>query len=257
MPSCAEAWLVRGAYKIKWAWEARGGDFSNSTSGFTFDVFFERLEEAEDDLNRAIDLVPANAEPYCYLLTSGMGLQISEEEMFARFTELKVRSPYHFGGHVAKLYSMTQRWGGSHEEMFQFAYDALKEVPEGSGLHALVADAHIERWFEYVLDEGKAAGSLYIKSSNVRNDLKRAYEKSLGSPKYIPGGEDAIYRSYFAAAFYLSGQHTLASNEMDKLSKQIPEYPWALLSSRPWDITDAGYVVDRIQKQCSHRNIKR
>src|SRR5918994_1707869 len=79
-PDEPDAWLARGAYGVKWAWEARGGTYAEDVGEDAFETFFDRLRQAEEHLLRASRLAPGDAVPWTHMLLSGRGLQVPVEE---------------------------------------------------------------------------------------------------------------------------------------------------------------------------------
>lgn len=71
-PNCSEAWLLRGAHGIQWAWEARSGASAQNVAEEAWPIFFERLKGAWSDLNHAIELNPADPTPFGQLIPCAM-----------------------------------------------------------------------------------------------------------------------------------------------------------------------------------------
>lgn len=249
-PSQADAWLVRGAHLIAWAWEVRGSSPAERVPTAAWVVFAERLEQAEQNLQRAARLAPRNPEPYHYLIQSGMGLGLPAHELFGRFAALKARNPIHYRGHTQMLLALTQKRGGSHREMFEFARASTRAAPEGCGLYALLAQAHIEYWdYLATIDDDRVGAVSYIRSAAVGDELRSAYELSLGSPNFVPTAAVTAQRSIFAMAFYLAGELQLACDEIGRLGARAEVYPWQYLASRPWDYLNTGYVIGRVRRE--------
>jgi len=116
-------------------------------------LFFSRLQDAEADLARAIELDPEDPTPWEFLLRSGRGLQIETDELVERFQAARARHPEDYRAHQMLLLALCQKWGHSHEMMFDFARQVAEAVSEGSGVHALVPQAHVERWLYFSMEE--------------------------------------------------------------------------------------------------------
>src|SRR6185436_114566 len=82
-------------------------------------------------------------------LVSARALNAPREEALERLAELRRRDAHHAYGHHMMLVFLCEKWHGSHEEMFDFARSASGQAPDGSRLHALIANAHLERYFYF------------------------------------------------------------------------------------------------------------
>ena len=248
-PESAHAHIVLAQQLIEWAWEARGGGTADTVKEKDFEHFFARLLMAEELLAKAVELDNTNPEPFALLLVSGNGLQVERDELDARFTELVRRSPSHHSGHSNMLYAITEKWGGSHEDMFKFARENANNSPQGSPLNSLIAQAHIEYWSYIKMFEDDYYGALnYICSKKVQTELKAAYKRSILHPNYRASILEPDYCGLFTMAFYLGRRHKLAKDAMQRLNGTSSPYPWYYMSDGIREYLDTAYVLTRVQK---------
>lgn len=132
--------LVRGVNGVIWAWQARGGDWEPKN----YLEFQKRLREADADLERAAEMRPTDAVPWVWMITAAKGLELPREEIARRFKEAVRRDPNIAAAYRGMLSALCAKWGGSHEEMFRFAREASRKAPQGSTIHAMIAEAHLE-----------------------------------------------------------------------------------------------------------------
>jgi hypothetical protein len=238
-PKCAEAWLLRGAHGVRWAWEARSGAQAEQVAEEAWAIFFERLKQAWGDLNQAVELNPADPTPFGQLIPCAMGLQLEKEIVFKCLEHTLAREVISWQAHSAVLWFICKKWYGSHEEMFDFARSVSASAPDGHGVHALIPIAHHERWlYAAAFDHDEELTGNYYEQPEVKRELVDAYNKSLGSNAHRPNKLTRWQSSFFAVGLLRSGAFRQALTELERLDNRVPEYPWAQL----------GDPVDRFTK---------
>ena len=215
--------LVRGAHGVRWAWAARGGAAAGDVDPRAWDVFFGRLNAAERDLLEAARLAPQDPVPWTSLVISGRGLQISLEEICLRFDQATARERWLPYAHDQMLQALCAKWFGSSDLMFHFASDTTAEAPEGSSVHKVVALAHLEEW----LYDGHPAG--YFQDPPVVAELAAAADRSVFSPRFVPGKQAAYARHAFALVFHLAGDRDRARRLFADIGDVVVEFPWYYL----------------------------
>ena len=225
--------LVRGDHAIHWAWAARGNAWEPAPGAEA--TFEERLLLAESDLRHAAELDPGDPTAPCLLIRVARGRRLSLAEKFDTFQMLVARDPRHRRGHAEMLRSLTEKWGGSHDLMFQFARSARDGAPAGSPLHTLIVEAHIERWL--VADrEGPDAD--YWHRPAVVEDVSEAAAAYLAAPPVEATPLDIIDRSHFAFAFSAMGEWVAARRHFQAMSLPY-RWPWAMFGDPAELITQA------------------
>jgi hypothetical protein len=229
-PKCAEAWLVRGAHGVQWAWEARSRASAEDVPENAWPIFFERLKQAWSDLNQALELNPADPTPFGHLIPCAMGLQLDKDVVFSCLQNSIDRSAMSWKAHTAALWYLCKKWHGSHEEMFEFARAVSANAPEGSGLHALIPIAHQERWvYALAFDQDEQLAGNYYEQPEVRSEIVDAYNRSLGSHAHVANRSTRHQSSFFAFSLLQGHAFPQAFAELERLGNMVPEFPWALL----------------------------
>lgn len=227
-PGSPVPWLIRGVHGVHWAWEARGSTTADKVADGAWPVFAERLRGAESDLQKAAGLDVKDPGPWSWLVTTARALQQGEALERERFEEARRRDTGNLAAHRHFLTALCWKWGGSHEAMFGFAREASAQAPDGSRLHTLVAEAHLERWLAYGMEAQAAESAVYLRTPSVVAEVEAAWRRSLGSPRYASplGVSD---RNLFAFLFWLQLQPARARRELAATGGVVTEGPWQYL----------------------------
>jgi hypothetical protein len=219
-------WTIRGGLGIAAGWKARTGYRAAEVQESAWPIFFQFLNDADDDLVRATTIDPDDAAPWSKMLTSGRGLQIPKDELGDRFVEAARRGQGLLFAHEQLLQGICAKWSGSHAEMFDFAREAAASNPPGSPLHALVVDAHLEQWID--LD---CQPSQYFVGA-VAQEIMQAARHSVLDPSFVdddahPYG--AAARNVFAVGLTLAGARREGWEQARLLGSRVAKWPWYYL----------------------------
>lgn len=238
-PSNPLAWLCRGRHAIKWAWDARGGGRGSTVSEDGARLFFERLELADEDLEKAAELDPKDPSPYAFQLTVDRGLGRDLEAAREHFGLAIVRDPENFTAHEQLHTLLTEKWLGSHDQMFEFTRGAAAKAPAGSDLLALVLLSHTERWaFPMLFQNDAKASREYVADPAVRAEIAQAWDRCLALPETKRRFSTAILLNHAAGWFYLLEDHARLKAVMERLGDARADLPWSwisLLPTRSWN----------------------
>jgi len=228
-PDSALPLLLSGARHVSWGWEARTKASAKHVSREQWEVFGQRLAVAEEQLYEVAEREPDWLGPWYFLQISGRGTSIERPAGRYRFEAALRRCPGHLGSHKQRLQQVCAKWGGSHEEMHEFARGAMLSAPEGSPLGELVALAHLERWLE--LDYGQ--DQAYLRRPEVVAELHEALERSILHPAYQrPRNWKAQYNT-FAMVFSVIQDKQTARPLFEAVGDTVTESPWHYLSGDP------------------------
>ena len=227
-PESADAWLARGTYGIAQAWDARGAAYADRVDEDAWEVFFERLREAEDDLLKAAGLDPANALPWSQLIISGRGLQIPKEELRIRYDETQSRHPWLPEAHAEMLQGLCAKWSGSDEEALAFVRFIDREAPDGAPARASLAMAHLEVWLGLMDDDPDP--DAYLRRDDVRDEIRSAAKRSVLADGFVDDLVSVYALNVFATAFELTGDRDAAAGLVQRLGTRRTEYPWVYLA---------------------------
>lgn len=220
-------WLVRGAHRIHRAWHLVEVMTGNATDDQWLLGFYRRMQDAEADLNRAIDLDPTDPLPWGQLCMSARGLKVPASRLCSRFEQVQEREPWLFWSSLAFVESLAARWCGGEDLMRGYAQLVAKEAPDGEAVHALVPAVHIEGWLS--IDDEERADE-YFARDDVRDEIEAAAACSVDLPDFGITGIDCAARHLFLFAFCRTGDDLRARREFDAIGPRFQRSPWWYLS---------------------------
>ena len=127
-PKDLDPWIehmVRGLYHRGLAWEGRGGGWASTVKPEGWRVFQKELKVAEEHFVAAHELHPEFPEAATAMIAVSMatGGEVGEREWFDR----AVAAQFDYGPAYRRLlWALRPRWGGSHEQMYQFGVECLE-----------------------------------------------------------------------------------------------------------------------------------
>lgn len=226
--SDALAQAVLGSDAIRRGWRVRTSAGAQNVSQDQFKEFHRLLAAAEDHLYASIELDPALAAPWYFLVITSRGLQVEFDVRWRRFDALVARCPEHLGGHRQMLQNLCEKWSGSHEQMHEFATAAM-HGEHGGQLAELVPDGHLEHWHRL---GDKQGGREYMQQPHVRAELLEASELTIFRPGYSGSPRSPYWAAnLFAMAFALSGLWQ-ASMRAFEITDGVVEARWNYMNSR-------------------------
>jgi hypothetical protein len=224
------ALLIRGAHAISWAWEARGAASAEETGTTAFRTFWERLELAEADLREAAARDPVDPTPAAFLVRSCRGLELGLEELADRFKEVLARHLWHRGAHSQMVQGLSEKWGGSHALMLNFAREAAAGSPGGSGLATVVAEAHIEC---YLATDDADRQRRYFEAPEVLDELHRVADWSVHHPGWLARPGWPRDHNLLAFCFAMGGDHAAAARHFEAVGDVVTADPWQYIDGEP------------------------
>lgn len=240
MRNSAFSWLIRGVQGVQRAWDLQTkGDKVFRVDENEKAVFQERLQKAEQDLQMAAWIDPSDPTPWAYLIKTGLGLYVGAKEIEKRFNETCQRAPEHHYAHAFMLQAISEKWGGLHVIMFDFARNVVANAKDGSSLHVLIADAHIERWLFHLAEGDKAGAQSYFRKPENFREIIKASGRSVQSMSYRKNKLTPFYQNTFAFCFWQAGNKAMAKREFQLIGRNVTEFPWSYLGDPVREFTRA------------------
>jgi hypothetical protein len=112
--------VARGQRLTDWAWDARGSGWANTVTREGLRLFEQRLQEAQRELEKALQINPSGWTAHARLLIVARGLGLPRafvEEHFRRAVELRPRYAF---AYETKLQYLQPRWHGTPEDLIEF-----------------------------------------------------------------------------------------------------------------------------------------
>eukprot|EP01104_Vermistella_antarctica_P020591 TRINITY_DN886_c0_g2_i1.p1 TRINITY_DN886_c0_g2~~TRINITY_DN886_c0_g2_i1.p1 ORF type:complete len:377 (-),score=65.04 TRINITY_DN886_c0_g2_i1:100-1230(-) len=207
-------YVIRGEYFTKWAWEARSGATIDHVTRPMYLEFRKRLVMARKDTVRSMELSSGNGarsvnpSAVATLLTIMQGEEVEKEDILEVF---RSNPALLLDTWVRILVAVTEKWGGSHEQMFAIANEASATAPPRHPLHSLTVYAHAERSLYFHMDDDvgttesrRAAALAYLARQDVVQDMLAAYARFTSGTEPAEGDPPADgAHAMFAYALYL------------------------------------------------------
>ncbi|WP_406344558.1 hypothetical protein [Streptomyces sp. NBC_00648] len=221
-PEDPDAVLVKAELCVHQAWEIRSAARARDVAPEQFQAFFALLGDAVPVASAAARLNPTDPVPWQIALTHARGSQASREVFDAYWAEAVARSPHHYGCHAAALQYLSEKWYGSHGEMFAFAERAAESALPGSKLHALPLLAAVE--YVVVSDDPRQSP---VERARIDAAVERGLELSTW---YEPGDPDAAdFRNHLVLMLILHERWAEALDVFRAIGVRARTYPWAHL----------------------------
>ena len=235
--------LLRGALSIVHAWDVRSTAESAKVGAEAIDQFHRVLGSAEADLFSAAEKMPESSIPWQHLLTSGRGLHTGRSEMDDRYVNHIERGEL-LAGHMSFQQLISQKWAGSHNEMWEHAEFMSRTSEPGSTKHALVAIALIEHHIkpdvrcESIRQLPDLIGKTQILGDAAHNSYADA-NFNADSP------EGAMALSAWFTLHYLMGNWDLAASLTPMIGDRFTRFPMVYFQEATWPQIQT-YVQNRL-----------
>ncbi|GII54856.1 hypothetical protein Pth03_32450 [Planotetraspora thailandica] len=220
-----DLWLWLGRTRIEEAWALKPDVRARAAQAGRLRTYHEAMERSRRPLLTAAALAPGDPVPWESLMWLALGLDRPRADKDAVWFECSRRWPALYGGAVVRMITLSPDWGGSSQEMLEFARAGAERAPEGSPLPALVPLAHFELvasgrtrmtrggWFSFEVQREMVAAS------------GRWSERRLGGahPRAIEA------HNAFGAAFFLTDLRRPARGHLVRTAGRFSERPWSHL----------------------------
>ncbi|MFE2424097.1 hypothetical protein [Streptomyces hokutonensis] len=219
----ATALLISGARHVAWGWEARTRASAANVSREQWQVFYQRLRIAEEQLLECAESRPEWVTPWRHLLTSGRGMSLGPVVCETRLDAALRRDPLDLETHIERVSQLQPRWSGEPGEALAFARKAFARAPAGHRLGCVIAVAHIEEWVE-----SDRMNSLI--TPETQDELLEAAEHSILHPAYVrrPGWQEDF--NTFGMALSLASERIALPRVFRELRGAYTSWPWRYMS---------------------------
>lgn len=258
-PGSSLAHTLLGASLIVSGWKLRGDSYAEHVDPGAWKPFLESLEDAEAPLHMAARLDQNSAEPYSWLIHAELGGAAARDRLASFFSEAIARVPLHWPAHYKYFNATTEKWGGSHREMFKFAEESSKKAPRGSILHSLIPNAYND----YALASGKGSASQIRTKEHAARVAAALYSWLDASPstlsaklERISGGFASYGLNHFAVACYLCGASREAQEVMAAMNQAIEATPWSWIARGIRERLNPAFVYDRARREVASASLR-
>ncbi|GAB2647850.1 hypothetical protein GCM10027035_46870 [Emticicia sediminis] len=228
-PKSYIAHLFKGVNHVFCAWESRSSKLAKEVSQEQWGGFVENLQKAKYHLEESISIKP-NAEAYARLIAVCMGLNDSTGELSNFEAAIKIQ-PDHLGAHLSYATTLTPKWGGSREKMYEFA-DITMSKRLNPLLNTVMLHCFVEDALDFTLKDDDSDDNFFMFFNDAK--LKQDFLKIYHDFKEPKSGKELIpiIRNYFCFILLMMDEKDLAKKEVGKIFKQMTTSPWAYIGVR-------------------------
>jgi hypothetical protein len=233
-PDNPDAILVRSRSLIVRGWAVRGSDWASTVGEDASAEFHRLLLRAVPLCHQAANLTPQDPTPWVQLLLLATALGAERDDFDGIWTEVVARDPLHREAHNFKLMYLCQKWRGSHEEMFAFAWQAARSAPDGSPLHVLPVQASAEwdLWQSNRVQPPTKVTQAWREDPGFRAGLDNALRRwfTAGPVKHAMWYHDLNHLAY---GLYRAGRHAEARPVFEAIGSYAEAIPWTWIDGHP------------------------
>lgn len=140
------SFIFRGVYYTVEAWKARGRGFSYTVTPEGRQKFYEYLELAEKDFEKAYSINPLDPNSSAFMIRVCMGISRSEFDMDIWFRRAIEADPASYNAYVKKTTYLRPKWHGTPEKDLAFSEYCYENAPPESIVHEIMLDYIIEKY---------------------------------------------------------------------------------------------------------------
>jgi hypothetical protein len=225
-PADGGAGALLGHHLIRRAWALRTSYRASAVSRERFAAFHEVLRLAEQVLSPAAAAAPDDPAIWVARLTVARGLQMGQAEARRRYDRQAKLDPHHLPGQTQLARQLAPKWGGTWEALHTFCREAAHAAPPGAPNAMLIAEAHLERWFD-IRGIRIGTANAYLRSEPVRTEIEEAAHQSVWHPEFQRTYGWLEATNTFAVTYCLLGDMGSAKTLFRRLGGLGTEYPWA------------------------------
>ena len=261
MPDSYWANIVYASTKIHQGWQIRGGSYAEDVDESAWKQFFECLRDSEPAIYKAMDLNEQSAFPHSLLIVAAMAQDASAEQLSKIFNQAISIQPLHILCYHAYFSTLTDKWGGSHELMFNFVRDTCLILPEGHSLHSLTAQAYSEYILQLSSDRDVDFALNMLNTPKYRLEITSSFYQWLhATPKNLeeklqqkcatPDQDDtASSLNHYAMVLYVCGAEYEAKHAVKALNGKIQQVPWSWIAKGIKQQFGTEFVFDKVCKK--------
>jgi len=220
------AGLLRGALLTKRAWYYRGGGRGSDVSEDSANLMYDALDRAIETLKPLLydPIYAREANARCIRVAKGLGL--SWDQFAILQANIRDDGDYNLVGELDYLVVSCEKWLGSHQQMFDHAFDAVATFSHAPEMGCLVTAAHWERHMYFERFEGDAQkAESYKLDPKVLREIVNASDRLLRDPT-VSDQRHIIAHNIFAGVLSEFNRFDLAKPHFVHMDEQVFPYPW-------------------------------
>lgn len=203
--------LLRGAFYLNYAWEARGKDWARNVPEEAWPIFKQRIQQAKEDLLKATQLNNNNAVAWEELIVVAFAADLPHETMEEYYQKALEVQPSSYYGRINKMEYLSPRWKGSKEELVQFIDECFKDSEQHPSLATACAHGYLDLDGIYKREKTE---ELYLQK--IWDKVEKAYEWALSH-------DELRIKSNFVYLASLAGKYDVEIKMFDTIGDQFYE----------------------------------
>ncbi len=129
-------------FYIDWAWEARGGGYASTVSPESWKLFGERIQLAEDEAKKGIDLDPTDPVCFNHMVTVCLAKGYPPQVMEQWFSRALLADDSDVTVCYTKMTYLLPRWYGSADDVLAFGRECVARAKENNRMPEVLITAH-------------------------------------------------------------------------------------------------------------------
>lgn len=202
--------VLKGAYHVHWAWEARGSGTADTVTEEGWRLFRERLAIAEDALTEAYKKDPTDPLAPTEMLTVALGRNQPRDVMETWYRRATAADPDGIDAPVAKANYLEPKWHGSVADVRRFVDELIQRGNWRGRLPAAIA--HIQWFLALDTDDPPA----YLRGPRFWADISRVFEPYLRAQP-----DDVDVRSTYCYFACMAERWDVARKQFETLGDNV------------------------------------
>jgi hypothetical protein len=218
-PTSPFGYIAKAQYLHDAAWEIRGNSYSSLTPNERMAAFAEKTNEATTAANKSVEINPS--VPYAYFLLSSLAGQVHGknnlymmEDILARAEKAGITNINNIHSNI-QYYGHAAEWGGSNEEVLEYAHTVSKNADAQSLLPLLIPAA-----YETIAPSNSyAEKKAFLSQPAVWDEISKSYQHVI---KAYP--DTAEWYSKYAEVAWRAGKLDIFTEMVNRAYYADPYY---------------------------------
>lgn len=166
-----QAYTARAYYLASHAWQVRGHSYARDIPADNYVEMSALFKQSKSDLLRAVKIEPDNISAYCKLIEVYAVLGNKKNIEYALQHAININPYTYYARYYYMQYRLLPQWGGSKEEMYDYAL-SVRDITHGNPRLNALMTAYYENEAGLLKNDSKIDAAI------------RLYEKALGYAHY-------------------------------------------------------------------------
>jgi hypothetical protein len=227
--------MLSAQHETRLAWKARGGGWAAQVTEEGWKGFETHMVAAREHLLEAWNMNPEWPEAASGMIKVVMAKHGPPGDTERMWFDRAVTAEFdHIEAYEALLWSIMPRWGGSHQQLYNFGRECL----ETNRFDTQVPSMFVNAFDSIVGDIGSSFD--YYKTPGVFEDLQKVADGYLAEPKMQPAHD--WYRSFKVAAAIRCERWEEARQFLDAIQGEPDENAFARFQLKSSDVLGEVYA---------------